>query len=231
VLESLEPRLLLSATPMTAAVVTTDYLDYAPGEIAVITTLNTNGDGLLFGAGELVRFQVSRTDGMADNIGSTADMGPMGNEAWYVVDGVGGFTVHQQFDAMGQAIDCDGNGVADWIAPDNDLTVNSSISTSWFVEEQYRNSSLLVTAIGQESGTVTSQAFTDAKINATTTVASSAATSIYGDAVTFTARVTPAVGTARPAGFVEFFDETRSLGIDSTASNGSGSTSTLPSLY
>ena len=38
VLESLEPRLLLSATPMTAAVVTTDHLDYAPGETAVITT-------------------------------------------------------------------------------------------------------------------------------------------------------------------------------------------------
>ena len=35
-LESLEPRLLLSATPMTAAVVTTDHLDYAPGETAVI---------------------------------------------------------------------------------------------------------------------------------------------------------------------------------------------------
>ena len=89
VLESLEPRLLLSATPLTAAVVITDHLDYAPGETSVITTSNTTGDGLQFGAGELVRFQVSRTDGMADHVGSTADVGPMGNEAWYVTDGVG----------------------------------------------------------------------------------------------------------------------------------------------
>jgi hypothetical protein len=130
VLESLEPRLLLSATPMTAAVVTTDHLDYAPGETAVITTANTNGDGLQFAAGELVRFQVSRTDGMADAAGTTAGVGPMGNEAWYVTDGVGGFTTHQEFDANGQAVDRDANGVADWIAPDNDNTINSSISTS-----------------------------------------------------------------------------------------------------
>ena len=71
-LESLEPRLLLSATPMTAAVVTTDHLDYAPGETAVITTSNQDGDGLQFTAGEMVRFQVSRTDGMADAAGTTA---------------------------------------------------------------------------------------------------------------------------------------------------------------
>ena len=109
VLESLEPRLLLSATPLTAAVVTTDHLDYAPGETAVITTSNTNGDGLQFGAGELVRFQVSRTDGMADYEGSTAGVGPVGNEAWYVVDGIGGFTAH-----LGS--DVSGDGVADWIA-------------------------------------------------------------------------------------------------------------------
>jgi hypothetical protein len=46
VLESPEPRLLLSATPMTAAVVTTDHQGYAPGETAVITTSNQAGDGL-----------------------------------------------------------------------------------------------------------------------------------------------------------------------------------------
>jgi Ca2+-binding RTX toxin-like protein len=167
VLESLEPRLLLSATPLTAAVVTTDHLDYAPGETAVITTSNQTGDGLQFGASELVRFQVSRTDGMADHVGSTADVGPMGNEAWYVTDGVGGFTAH-----LGS--DVSGDGVADWIAPDNDLTVNSSISTTWYVEEQYRNSSLVVTAAGQESGAVAGQMFTDAIINTTTPVMNSA---------------------------------------------------------
>ena len=67
-----------------------------------------------------------------------------------------------------------GDGVADWIAPDNDLTVNSSISTTWYVEEQYRNSSLLVTAVGQESGAVATQTFTDAIINTTTMVINSA---------------------------------------------------------
>ena len=81
VLESLEPRLLLSATPMTAAVVTTDHVDYAPGETAVITTLNQTGEGPQFAAGELVRFQVTRTDGIADAAGSTANVGPAGNEA------------------------------------------------------------------------------------------------------------------------------------------------------
>jgi len=212
VLESMEPRLLLSATPMTAAVVTTDHLDYAPGETAVITTSNANGDGLQFEAGELVRFQVSRTDGMADYAGSTADVGPTGNEAWYVVDGVGGFTAHQQFDAMGQAVDRDGNGVADWIAPDNDRTVNSSISTTWFVEEQYRNSSLLVTAAGQESGAMATQAFTDAAVNTSTVVTSSIPTTTYGDVVTFTATVTAAAGTDAPTGTVEFWDGSALMG-------------------
>ncbi|NOT23168.1 MAG: LEPR-XLL domain-containing protein [Nitrospiraceae bacterium] len=224
-LESLEPRLLLSATPVTAAVVITDHLDYAPGETTVITTLNQAGGGLKFSAGELIRFQVSRTDGIVDYAGTTASVGPEGNQAWYVIDGIGGFVMHQEFDETGQAVDRDGNGIADWIAPDNDLTVNSSISTTWFVEEQYRHSSLLVTAAAQESGAVATQSFTDAKINTTTAVSSTIATSSYGDTVTFTARVTPAVGSARPEGSVEFFDGTRSLGIDSTADKGSGATS------
>ena len=205
VLESLEPRLLLSATPMTAAVVTTDHLDYAPGETAVITTSNQAGEGPQFAAGEMVSFQVSRTDGMADYTGSTVDVGPMGNEAWYVTDGVGGFTVHRGSDVSG-------DGVADWIAPDNDLTVNSSISTTWFVEEQYRNSSLLVTAAGQESGAVATQAFTDEAINTTTVLTSNVASSTYGDVVTFTATVTAAIGTDAPIGTVVFWDGSTIMG-------------------
>ena len=145
VLESLEPRLFLSATPMTAAVVTTGHLDYAPGETAVISILNAKGDGLHCGDGELVRFEGACIDGKPS---------------------------HQKPGA---------NGWGD------DRPVNHNIST-------------------------------------TTTLTSSAATSIYGEAVTFTARVTPAVGSARPAGSVEFFDGTRSLGIDDTAGKGSGST-------
>ncbi len=219
-LESLEPRLLLSATPMTAAVVTTDHLDYAPGETAIITTSNQAGDGLQFAAGELVRFQVSRTDGMADAASTTADVGPAGNEAWYVIDGIGGFTAY-----LGS--DVSGDGVADWIAPDNDLMVNSSISTTWFVEEQYRHSSLLITAIGQESGSVATQAFTDANLN-TTTVVSSSGASTYGDTVTLTATVTLAAGgTTRPVGSVEFFDNGVSIGSTSSAGSGAGSSSTF----
>ncbi|MBI5314701.1 MAG: Ig-like domain repeat protein [Nitrospirae bacterium] len=215
--ESLEPRLLLSATPMTAAVVTTDHQDYAPRETAVITTSNQAGDGLQFSAGEMVSFQVTRTDGMADYSGSTTGVGPAGNEAWYVVDGMGGFTAH-----LGS--DVSGDGVADWIAPDNDMMVNSSISTTWYVEEQYRNSTLLVTAAGQESGAMATHAFTDANVNTSTVVTASSATSTYGDDVTFTATVTPSAGgTTNPIGTVEFFDAlNNSLGATSSATPGSG---------
>src|SRR5678816_752175 len=69
VLESLEHRVLLSATPVPttemtttepvapAAVVTTDKADYSPGETAVITTSNTSQEGLQFAQGETVEFQ------------------------------------------------------------------------------------------------------------------------------------------------------------------------------
>src|SRR6476659_5762430 len=90
-LESLEPRLLLSATPVpttempatqpaTAAIVTTDKADYSPGETAVITTSNTTDPGAKFAEGETVEFQVTRTDGVEDF--------PMGSVPWYVTDGV-----------------------------------------------------------------------------------------------------------------------------------------------
>ena len=153
VLESLENRVLLSATPMdvpttepvvTAAVVTTDKADYAPGETALITTSNTSADGLKFGDGELVQFQVTRTDGIPDS--------PMGNLPWYVTDGVGGFNAYQEYDANGQAVDRNADGLADLILPDNDLTVNGSISTNWFVEDQYLGASLLLTATGRPRG-------------------------------------------------------------------------------
>ena len=142
VLESLENRVLLSATPMevtttepvvTAAVVTTDKPDYAPGETALITTSNTSAEGLKFGDGELVQFQVTRTDGIED--------APMGNLPWYVTDGVGGFAAYQELvDATTTAWrsgDRNADGMADWIRPDTDLTVNGSISTDWYVEDQY----------------------------------------------------------------------------------------------
>ena len=152
-LESLEPRLLLSAAPVptaempatepvvSAAVVMTDKADYSPGETAVITTSNTDQEGAKFGEGEMVEFQVTRTDGVPDY--------PMGNLPWFVTDGAGGFEAYQEYDATGQAVDRNGDGMADWIRPDNDLTVNGSISTTWFVEDQYLGASLQLTATGQ----------------------------------------------------------------------------------
>jgi hypothetical protein len=117
-LESLEPRLLLSVAPVpttempvteaapTAAIVTTDKADYSPGETALITTSNTNQEGAKFGEGEMVQFQVTRTDGVEDF--------PMGNLPWFVTDGVGGFEVYQEYDvATGEAIDRNADGQAD----------------------------------------------------------------------------------------------------------------------
>ncbi len=234
VLESLETRVMMSATPMevmqattdhTAAIVTTDKPDYAPGETAIITTSNTNGDGLQFSEAEMVRFQVTRTDGIPDYSSGSGSVAPAGNEAWYVIDGVGGFTAQQQFDANGQAIDRDANGVADWIAPDNDRTVNASISTSWFVEDQYLGSSLLLTATGQDSGAMATTAFTDA-VDTTTTIATNDSTTTYGSSVTFTATVTAAAGVDAPTGSVEFFDGATSLGAVSITDSTGGTTST-----
>ncbi|MBI5314705.1 MAG: Ig-like domain repeat protein [Nitrospirae bacterium] len=129
VLESLEPRLMLSATPMTPVDVTHDHVGHSHVESAVICISDTMGNG-----------------------GSNHSHRKPGANGWR-----------------------------------DDLAINCGIST-------------------------------------TTTLTSSAATSIYGDAVTFTARVTAADGAARPVGSVEFFDGTRSLGIDDTASRGSRST-------
>ncbi len=188
VLESLENRVLLSATPMdapmttpdmTATVVTTDKADYAPGETAVITTSNTSADGLKFGDGELVQFQVTRTDGIQDYA--------MGNIPWFVTDGVGGFDAYQEYDANGQAIDRNADGMADLIRPDNDLTVNGSISTNWFVEDQYLGASLLLTATGQTNGAVATTEFTD---SASFTAVFTPTSVQYGTATSVTLRVT-----------------------------------------
>ncbi|MBH0197524.1 MAG: LEPR-XLL domain-containing protein, partial [Nitrospira sp.] len=79
--EPLEPRVLLSATPVevvtvgpaaAAAVVTTDKVDYAPGETAIIV-------GAGFNTGETVELQVLHNDGVP-NTGE-------GHEPWQVTDG------------------------------------------------------------------------------------------------------------------------------------------------
>ncbi|MEO7861315.1 MAG: LEPR-XLL domain-containing protein, partial [Nitrospirales bacterium] len=217
VLESLENRVLLSATPMdattttpdmTATVVTTDKADYSPGETAEITTSNTSADGLKFGDGEQVQFQVTRTDGIQDYA--------MGNLPWYVTDGVGGFDAYQEYDANGQAVDRNTDGMADWIRPDNDGTVNGSISTNWFVEDQYLGASLLLTATGQTSGAVATTEFTDSAAF-TSSISSTSVT--YGSSGSITLTITNAntgntnskIGSftvAKPSGFTISGDPT-----------------------
>jgi ribosomal protein S28E/S33 len=221
-LESLESRLLLSATPMevlqnsavaapSAAIVTTDYQDYAPGETAVITTSNGTGAGPGFADGEMVRFQVDRTDGIADAPGTSMNGLPAGNEAWYVTDGQGGFTAYRAFDANGQAIDRDANGMADLVAPDHDLTVNGSIKTGWYVEQQYLGSSLQLTAAGLESGAVATTAFTDAAANTTTTMTPSATDTVYGTRIEFVVTVSDNSGAGAPTGTLQIVDGTTVL--------------------
>ena len=66
-----------------AADVATDKFDYAPGSTALISTFSDGGADHNFLVGETVRFQVVRTDGIADRA--------PGNLPWQVTDGVDGF--------------------------------------------------------------------------------------------------------------------------------------------
>jgi hypothetical protein len=151
-LEVLEPRQLLSADVLPAAMVTTDQPDYVPGQTAIITAFNSGAVGLEFASGETVEFKVTRTDGVEDN--------PLGNLPWRVTDGVGGFT--------GYYVDANTDGVVDYgIFPDTDLTVNARFGTTWFVESQYAGSTLRLTAIGLDSGAVATTEFTDANLEIT----------------------------------------------------------------
>ena len=73
--EALETRQLLAANVMT------DLPDYSPDMTAQISAWNDDLGGTNFAAGETVRFQVTRTDGVGD--------APNGNLPWFVTDGVG----------------------------------------------------------------------------------------------------------------------------------------------
>ncbi|MFM8175337.1 MAG: hypothetical protein ACKN81_17475, partial [Pirellulaceae bacterium] len=117
--EQFEERRLLAAS------IFTDKPDYKPGETAQIS-------GTGFQLGEIVRLQVTRTDGVSDF--------PDGNLPWLVTDGGAG---------------------------DLDLLLNGSIATSWFVEDQYSDASLLLTAEGLASGLVATTEFTDSVSSAT----------------------------------------------------------------
>ncbi|MFO0900287.1 MAG: MBG domain-containing protein [Pirellulales bacterium] len=129
-----------------SATVGVDKVDYAPGETALITASNDEQAGGDFAAGETVKFQVTRTDGIEDY--------PSGNLPWFVTDGVGGFEAYY--------VDIDGDGAQDLgVAPDLDETVDAVVHTSWFVEDQYANSALRLSATGLTSGAEAAVEFTD----------------------------------------------------------------------
>ena len=137
-LEAVESRLLLSA------VVATDLPDYAPGDTALISAYNDNSTTSSdFAAGELVKFQVVRTDGIEDF--------PSGNLPWFVRDGQ---AEHLE--------DSDGDGSLDLLVKgDSDGVENGAVGSSWFVEGQYAGATLRLTAQGQTSGAVATHDFTD----------------------------------------------------------------------
>ncbi len=140
VVECMEQRRLL------AAQVVTDLQDYQPGQTAIITAWNDGEAGENFSTGEKIRFQVTRTDGIEDF--------PNGNLPWVVEDGIGGFEPFY--------VDQDGDGTLDiGVFPDNDGLANGRVETSWFVEDQYANSTLRLTAVGETSGASAEWDFTD----------------------------------------------------------------------
>ena len=134
--EMLENRQLM------AAYVSTDQLDYAPGSIATFTASNDTNLGKNFTSGEIVRFQVTRTDGVADF--------PNGNLPWGVKDNYTG-------DAF-ESEDINGKFM---VYPDQDPSPGV-VKATWDVEQQYAGAALLLTATGQESKAEATKAFTDA---------------------------------------------------------------------
>lgn len=136
----------LSVRNLLAAEVLTDLQDYSPGQTAVISAWNGPRDGGSFAAGERIRFQVVRTDGIPD--------APPGNLPWYVTDGVGGFA--------GRYVDSDGDGKLDYGEfPDTDGVVNAAVGTTWYVESQYGDSTLQLSAEGLQSHAKATHDFTD----------------------------------------------------------------------
>ena len=104
------------------------------------STFSDGGADHNFLVSETVRFQVVRTDGIADRA--------PGNLPWQVTDGVGGFAPYT--DEAGRRIFPDTDGIAD-----------GRIATTWFVDPQYSNAGLRVTATGLVSGEQASVAFHD----------------------------------------------------------------------
>jgi len=177
--EHLERRRLL------AAQVVTDLDDYQPGQTAIITAWNNDDIGLNFEVGEQIRFQVMRTDGIEDF--------PSGNLPWVVEDGIGGFEPY--------FLDLDGDGTPDiGVFPDNDGVVNGRVETTWFVEDQYANSTLRLTAIGAESGARAKWDFTDSVTQTSISAPTTTAPITRNPGETFTIAYTTTTTSANPGG-------------------------------
>lgn len=178
-IECLERRRLL------AAQVVTDLQDYQPGQTAIITAWNDSDAGLNFEVGERVRFQVTRTDGIEDF--------PSGNLPWVVEDGLGGFDPHY--------LDQDGDGTLDiGVFPDNDGVANGRIETTWFVEDQYANSTLRLTAIGENSGARAEWDFTDSVAPPSISAPTTLDPIVRSPGSTFQITYTTTTSTANPGG-------------------------------
>jgi hypothetical protein len=140
IIESLEYRVLLAAQVMT------DLPDYAPGSTALVSTCNDTNPGTNFSIDEIVAFHIDRTDGIPIE-------SPPAITDWLVQDGVGGFDPYRDSSNM-------------WIFPDTDPDAGE-IGTSWYVDPQFADASLRLTATGQSSGAVATHEFTDSVANTT----------------------------------------------------------------
>jgi hypothetical protein len=81
---------LLEARRLLAAVVTTDHADYAPGSTVTISAFDNASPGANFRPGEMVQFQVTRTDGGSGSASgsqpwdATADATGSVQTSWFV---------------------------------------------------------------------------------------------------------------------------------------------------
>jgi hypothetical protein len=99
--------------------------------------------------------------------------------------------------------------VMDGSSNDLDGVTDGHVQTVWQVPADALNCVLQITATGETSGLTAQNTFTDAQLTTTTTLVSSANTSTYGRAVTFTATVT--ASSTVNTGSVTFVDGANTL--------------------
>jgi VCBS repeat-containing protein len=165
-LDPIEARVLLSA------VVSTDRPDYAPGSTALFTATTDGGPTNNFQAGETIQFRVQRVDG--------SPIAAPAVETFNVTDGRANFTAFQ--DAAGT-----------WQFPDLDGKVDGQVQARWYVDPQFKNAALTVTATGLSSGQVARASFTDSI--GTPVLIGNAASSAAGTSIAITSTAVAAGNT------------------------------------